>query len=94
MLITFLCGTRERQSRSPAHLSTPSPSAQVCRTKPEIVAQKKNYTKHEFICLLLLNYLDLALNMSQYTCLFPVQHYVKHFSEIHLVPLLIQHFII
>lgn len=33
MLITSLCGTRERQSRSPAHLSTPSPSAQVCRTK-------------------------------------------------------------
>lgn len=36
MLITSLCGTRERQSRSPAHLSTPFPSAQVCRTKLEI----------------------------------------------------------
>lgn len=36
MLITSLCGTRERQSRSPAHLSTPSPSAQVCRTKKHI----------------------------------------------------------
>lgn len=35
MLITSRCGTRERQSRSPVHLSTPSPSAQVC-TKPEI----------------------------------------------------------
>lgn len=36
MLITSLCGTRERQSRSLARLSTPSPSAQVCRTKPVI----------------------------------------------------------
>lgn len=39
MLITSLCGTRERQSRSPAHLSTPSPSAQVCRTKKHTSVQ-------------------------------------------------------
>lgn len=36
MLITSLCGTRERQSRSLAHLSTPSPSVQVQSTKPVI----------------------------------------------------------
>lgn len=32
MLITSPCGTRERQSRSQAHLSTPSPSGQVLCT--------------------------------------------------------------
>lgn len=36
MLITSLCGTREQRSRSQAHLSTPSPSAQVRGAAPRI----------------------------------------------------------
>lgn len=64
MLITFLCGTRERQSRSLAHLSTQSPSAQVCSTKEKLLEPSKNYTTHAFICVLLLNYLHLALYKS------------------------------
>lgn len=60
MLITSLCGTREQQSRFPAHLSTPSPSAQVCRTlwsvKYQLYEPVQKCTKHEFISTMLVNF--------------------------------------
>ena len=71
MQITSLFGTREQQSRSLVLLSTPSPSAQVCRTKPVITAfnvctlqhniSRNNYIRYEFICPLFICYLHLPL---------------------------------